>query len=88
MLVCFTKFVFPSLGLLPDFKQPMSATAVQDKHCLKAESQQITIAGLLKCRARIHRIPRTYRLIHFSLVMYPLRDQKMKEWMLDSKDEQ
>ena len=51
MLVCFTKFVFPSLGLLPDFKQPMSATAVQDKHCLKAESQQITIAGLLKCRA-------------------------------------
>ena len=53
MLVCFTKFVFPSIGL-PDFQQAVSATAVQDKHCLKAQCQQITIAGLLKCRAHIY----------------------------------
>ena len=44
----FHKICFPISWTL---KQPMSATAVQDKHCLKAESQQITIAGLLKCRA-------------------------------------
>ena len=57
----FHKICFPSL---PD-SSLMSATAVQDKHCLKAQCQQITIAGLLKCRAHIHCIARTYRLIHF-----------------------
>ena len=64
MLVCFTKFVFPSIGL-PDFQQAVSATALQDKHCLRAQRQQITIAGLLKCRAHLHRTVRTYCLIHF-----------------------
>ena len=87
MLVCFTKFVFPSIGL-PDFQQAVSATALQDKHCLKAQCQQITIAGLLICRAYIHRTVRTCRFNTFSLVMYPLHNQQMKEWMLDSKDEQ